>query len=228
MLVPVEPPPSRWDLPEANLVDDDFVGAGADLHAGTLLQAYRKGLFPMPIPEAVGPMPDDQLPIGWWSPDPRGVLPLDGLIVSKSLRRACRDYEIRVDTAFREVIAACADPSRPHGWINDSITDAYVNLFDLGWAHSVEAWHDGQLVGGLYGIAINGLFAGESMFHRRRDASKVALVGLVDMLNSRGFTLLDVQWKTEHLASLGVVDVPRLQYKELLKAALLAESRPFV
>lgn len=212
--MPVEPPPSAWGFPPAGTADDDgVVGVGADLEPGTLLAAYRQGLFPMPLGR--------RGPIAWWSPDPRGVLPLDGLRVSRSLRRSCGRYEIRVDTRFVEVVRACADPRRPHGWIDRRIEDAYRRLHELGWAHSVEAWTpDGELAGGLYGVAIGGLFAGESMFHRRTDASKVALVGLVERLREGGATLLDVQWRTPHLASLGVVDLPRHRYLELLAEAV--------
>ena len=147
--------------------------------------------------------------MAWWSPDPRGVLPLDGSAASRSLRRSTRRYEVRVDTAFADVVDACADPGRPGGWITDDIRAAYVSLHELGWAHSVEAWDDDGLAGGLYGVAIGGLFAGESMFHRRTDASKVALVGLVELLTADGDArrLLDVQWATTHLASLGAVEV---------------------
>jgi leucyl/phenylalanyl-tRNA--protein transferase len=128
---------------------------------------------------------------------------------------------VRIDTAFDAVIDACADPGRQHGWIDDRITEAYQRLHRLGWAHSVEAWTpEGELAGGLYGVAIGGLFAGESMFHRRTDASKVALVHLVELLAAGGSTLLDVQWTTDHLRSLGAVDVPRAEYLERLEAAL--------
>ncbi|MBV9663051.1 MAG: leucyl/phenylalanyl-tRNA--protein transferase, partial [Actinobacteria bacterium] len=200
-------------MPPADVADSDgIVGTGADLEPGTLLAAYRAGMFPMPIGSVMG----------WWSPDPRAVLPLDGLRVSRSLRRSCSRYEIRFDTAFARVVEACADPARPHGWITDDILAAYTRLHELGWAHSVEAWSvdDGELAGGLYGVHINGLFAGESMFHRRTDASKVALVALVDRLRAIGAVLLDVQWRTSHLESLGAVDVPRSRYLELLAAAL--------
>ena len=191
-----------------------MVGMGADLAPATLLSAYRHGLFPMPG----GP----GLPMLWWSPDPRGVLSLDGLKVSRSLRSAVRRMEIRVDTAFNEVIRACADPARDSGWIDGQIIEAYTCLHELGWAHSVETWQDGRLVGGLYGVAIGGLFAGESMFHRVSDASKVALVGLVDLLRDEHAErrLLDVQWATPHLASLGVVEIPRAVYLRRLRAAL--------
>jgi leucyl/phenylalanyl-tRNA--protein transferase len=158
----------------------------------------------------------------WFCPVRRGVLPLDGLVVSKSLRRSCRDFEIRVDSAFREVVDACADPTRPQGWIDSDIRAAYLRLHELGWAHSVEAWRAGRLVGGLYGVAVGGLFAGESMFHRERDASKVALVALVEGLRETypAERLLDVQWSTPHLASLGVVELSRVAYLRRLSRAL--------
>jgi leucyl/phenylalanyl-tRNA--protein transferase len=189
--------------------DSDLVGVGADLEPGTILAAYRRGLFPMPV--------DGRL--GWWSPDPRGVLPVDGLRVSRSLRRSCRRFDVRVDTAFGNVIAACAEPDRRGGWITSKIVEAYVSLHRLGWAHSVESWTaEGRLAGGLYGIAIGGLFAGESMFHRESDASKVALVALVDLLGPGA--LLDVQWQTPHLASLGVTEMPRAEYLDRVAGAL--------
>ena len=199
--------------------DAGVVGVGADLEPGTLLAAYRSGLFPMPVGR--GPR------IAWWSPDPRGLLPLDGLRISRSLRQACRRYEVRVDTAFDAVIRRCADPSRDGGWISADIMSAYSVLHDLGWAHSVETWAGDELVGGLYGVSIGGLFAGESMFHDATDASKVALVGLVDRLTAGGATLLDVQWTTPHLTSLGAVDVPRPLYLELLAAAVALDVDPF-
>ncbi|WP_308217413.1 leucyl/phenylalanyl-tRNA--protein transferase [Nocardioides sp. cx-173] len=214
---PVEPPPTRWVFGDPGRFDpdDDLVGIGADLEPGTLLAAYRRGMFPMPVDDRGGPM-------YWFSPVERGVLPLDGLVVSRSLRRAVRDFEIRVDTALPEVIDACADPRRPSGWIDRDIRSAYLRLQDLGWVHSVEAWRDGVLEGGLYGVAIGGLFAGESMFHRARDASKVALVGLVDLLRDEHADdrLIDTQWVTPHLASLGVRAMPREEYLARLPALL--------
>jgi leucyl/phenylalanyl-tRNA--protein transferase len=208
-----EPAPSRWAFPSPReAVDGEIVGIGADLEPGTLLGAYRTGLFPMRL-RARGPL-------AWWSPDPRGVIPLDGMHVSRSLRRACRHFEIRVDAAFEAVMRACADPRRPHGWIDGEFVTAYVALHHLGWVHSVEAWRDDQLAGGLYGVAIGGLFAAESKFHRERDASKAALVGLVDLMRAGGATLLDVQWTTPHLESLGAVDVPRDEYLRRLVAAI--------
>jgi leucyl/phenylalanyl-tRNA--protein transferase len=212
--VPIEPPATHWRLPDAGEADElGVVGVGADLEPGTLLGAYRKGLFPMPIGRD-GPM-------GWWSPDPRGILPLDGLRVSRSLRRSRQRYELRVDTAFGEVIEACGSPARSGGWITTEIRSAYEGLHRLGWAHSVEAWDGDGLAGGLYGVATGGLFAGESMFQRRTDASKVALVGLIDLLRDGvGGRLLDVQWQTDHLASLGAVEVPRDHYLGLLARAV--------
>ena len=213
--MPIEPPAVPWifprpvELAEGGL--EDLVAVGADLEPGTLLSAYRAGLFPMPA----GPGE-----MYWWSPDPRAVLPLDELIVSRSLRRSSRDFEVRVDTAFAEVIAACADPRRPQGWIDGGIEAAYTALHELGWAHSVETWRDGVLVGGLYGVAIGGLFAGESMFHRATDASKVALMGLVELLSDGQPRVLDVQWRTDHLATLGVVEVPRDEYLAALPTLL--------
>jgi leucyl/phenylalanyl-tRNA--protein transferase len=217
-MAPIEPPPSRWTFPAS--VDaiaraagaQEIAGVGADLDAGTLLAAYRHGLFPMPVQRGV---------IGWWSPDPRGVLPLEGLRVSRSLRTSCRRFEVRVDSAFKTVIDACADRRRRGAWISHDIKKAYLRLHQLGWVHSVETWSpDGRLVGGLYGVSIGGLFAGESMFHRETDASKVALVALVDLLREEGASLLDVQWLTPHLSSLGAVAVSRWRYHELLGPAL--------
>jgi len=190
-------------------------GIGADLEPGTLLAAYRAGLFPMRV--------EERGPLGWWSPDPRGVLPLDGLNVSRSLRRAIRRFTVTVDTAFERVIRACATAPRPGDWIDATFVSAYSRLHELGWAHSVEVWSGppgDDLVGGLYGVAVGGLFAGESMFHRVSDASKVALMVLVERMRSGGGVLLDVQWATEHLASLGAVTISRQEYGKRLAAAI--------
>lgn len=219
--MPVEPPPSEWRFPEPAAADHHgVVGVGAHLEPATLLDAYRNGLFPMPVQR--------DGPIAWWSPDPRGVLPLDDLRISRSLRASCRRFEIRVDTAFSDVVAACADRRRPGGWITGTIASAYRRLHELGWAHSVEAWDGHGLAGGLYGVAIGGLFAGESMFHRRRDASKVALVALRDLLveDAAPHRLLDVQWRTAHLASLGAVEIPRTEYLRRLERALALPLPP--
>lgn len=219
-----EPPPTRWRFPadveeiEAAAAGGEVAGLGADLEPGTLLAAYRAGLFPMPA---------NRTTMAWWSPDPRGVIPLDSLRVSRSLQKSCARYEIRVDTSFEEVIDACADRRRRGAWITREVKAAYRQLHDLGWVHSVEAWDAGGLAGGLYGVAVGGLFAGESMFHRRTDASKVALVGLVELLVAGGAVLLDVQWVTEHLASLGAVAISRVCYHHRLERAL-AQPQPGV
>ena len=224
--MPIDPGPCRWELPDPGTADEHgVVGVGADLEPSTLLAAYRHGLFPMPVHGGAT--------LAWWSPDPRGVLPLDGLRVTRSLRQSRRRYEVRTDTAFREVMVRCADPGRDGGWITPAFIDAYTRLHELGWAHSVETWSVGdgaggdELVGGLYGVAIGGLFAGESMFHVARDASKVALVALVERLRAGGATLLDVQWTTDHLASLGAVDVPRADYLRLAAAATALDVDPW-
>jgi leucyl/phenylalanyl-tRNA--protein transferase len=211
----VEPPPNVWEFPDISGVPEDLIGVGADLEPGTLLDAYRKGCFPMP-----GSGPDGALE--WWSPQRRGVLPLRSLKVTRSLKQSAKRMEIRVNSAFEAVVEGCADPSREGGWINDDFKRAYLELHRLGWAHSVETWQDGELVGGLYGVAIGGLFAGESMFRRVRDASKVALVGLVELMVDEYVDgrLIDVQWRTDHLASLGVVEVNRPLYQVLLSRAL--------
>lgn len=208
----IEPPPTPWVFPDPTEVDDDAIAIGADLEPGTILAAYRQGLFPMPV-EGAG--------VAWWSPVRRGVLPLGRVRVSRSLRKSARRFEVTVDKAFDEVVAGCASPDRPGGWIDPDIVAAYLRLHDLGWAHSLEVWSGGRLAGGLYGMAIGGLFAGESMFHRERDASKVALMSLVELL-SDGVEgrLLDVQWQTPHLASLGVIEVSRDRYLRLLRQAL--------
>jgi leucyl/phenylalanyl-tRNA--protein transferase len=208
---PREPPPTRWRFPTPDAADDDgLLAVGADLEPGTLIAAYRQGSFPMPVHGR----------LAWWSPDPRGILPLQGFHASRSLRRARRRFEVRLDSAFEQVVRACADPARPHRWIDEQIVVAYCELHRLGFAHSIEAWVDDELAGGLYGVRIGGLFAGESMFHHRTDASKVAVWATVDWLRETGASLFDVQWTSPHLYSLGAVDVPRARYLELLRLAL--------
>jgi leucyl/phenylalanyl-tRNA---protein transferase len=203
-------PPALWR-------EDDLIGISRDFDADLALTAYASGVFPMPAPGGL---------MGWYSPLRRGVLPLDGLRVSRSLRKMLGRYEIRTDTAFDAVLAGCADRRRPNGWIDNRIRRVYRQLHRRGIVHSVEAWTAaGELAGGLYGVSVGGLFAGESMFHRPdigRDASKVALVALVERLRSAGTPdrLLDVQWVTPHLASLGVVEISRAEYLDRLAAAL--------
>ena len=192
---------------------------GGDLSPGTLLAAYRAGLFPMPVGR--------RHRLGWWSPDPRAVLPVDGMHVSRSLRRSMRGFTLTVDRAFESVMRGCADPRRPHGWITDDFVRAYVRLFELGWAHSVEVWRDDDLVGGVYGVSIGAFFAGESMFHRATDASKASLVGLTQLLGPVPGALLDVQWLTPHLASIGCVELPRSEYLQRLRVATALPVDPF-
>lgn len=214
-VAPVSVGDSRWGFPPPGAwSSDDLVAAGADLDPATLVLAYRSGLFPMGIGRG-------NKQIGWWSPALRGILPLDGLRVTRSMRQSERRYRVAVDTRFGEVIRACASPSREGVWITRNFIEAYEELHSLGWAHSVETYDsEGHLVGGLYGVRIGRFFAGESMFHIQRDASKVALMHLVATMKQAGMTLLDVQWSTPHLASLGVVEVPRAEYLGLLAAAV--------
>jgi leucyl/phenylalanyl-tRNA--protein transferase len=217
--MPIEPPASPWRFPlDADADEHGLVGIGADDEPGTILAAYRSAMFPMPI-EAEGEL-------AWWSPDPRGVLELDDLHVSRSLQRSMRRFEFRVDTAFDAVVAGCADPSRPHGWIDERIRRAYRQLHDLGWAHSIETWLDDELVGGLYGLGIGGLFAAESKFHRATDASKAAVVALVHGIDDGLPRLIDVQWRTDHLATLGVSAIDRSTYRDRLPTILSTPDAP--
>lgn len=179
-----------------------------------LLAAYAIGYFPMAVETG---------DIGWFSPNPRGVLPLDAFHAPRRLQRVIRQgrFEIRIDTAFRQVIEACA--ARDEGsWIDAVILESYVELHRAGPAHSIEAWRGDRLAGGLYGVSLGGAFFGESMFHREHDASKVALVALVERLRARGYDLLDVQWVTPHLASFGAVEISRRAYLRRLRQALQA------
>lgn len=205
--------PRRWP-------QSDLIGMSEEFTPELAVAGYRAGVFPMPQHGFRG-----RELMGWYSPLDRGILPLDGLRVSRSLRKMIKRYTITVDTAFDEVIRRCGDPSRPGGWIDDRILDVYTTLHELGVVHSVEArTQDGRLAGGLYGVSIGGLFAGESMFHDPvigRDASKAALVALVDILRADGQDrLLDVQWQTPHLASLGVIEIDRGDYLRRLDRAL--------
>ena len=212
--MPIEPAPCPWLLPDPARAEPglDVVGVGADLEPGTVLAAYRAGLFPMGL--------DDGL-LGWWSPDPRGILPLDAMRVTRSLRQSAKRFTTTIDRAFDDVMRACAERPEGERWITEEFRRTYGELHRLGWAHSVEVWSAGELVGGLYGIEVGGLFAGESMFHRARDASKVALLELVQIMRAAGGErLLDVQWVTDHLATLGCVEVSRGEYLRRLRTAL--------
>lgn len=198
---------------------DGLVAVGGDLSVERLLLAYRSGIFPWPI------FADDLMT--WFSPDPRAVLELDELHISRSLAKRIRrgDLEVRFDTAFDAVIEGCAEaaPGRPSTWITREIAAAYRRLYVAGHAHSVETWSGDELVGGLYGVALNGLFAGESMFSRVSDASKIALVGLVERLRERDFLLLDIQQATRHLMSMGAKEIPRAEYLRRLDEAMMAD-----
>lgn len=186
-----------------------------------LLDCYRRGVFPMADSR-------DDPRLFLIEPDIRGVIPLDGFHLSRSLRKTVRKdvFEVRVDTAFTTVVDACAEPApgRESTWINDSIFNLYASLHRMGHAHSVECWKDGELVGGLYGVSLNGAFFGESMFSRETDASKVALVHLVARLRSGDFTLLDTQFLTAHLSSFGAVEMPRDTFKARLADALSRDA----
>jgi leucyl/phenylalanyl-tRNA--protein transferase len=178
-----------------------------------LVSAYREGIFPMALEDGE---------IGWFSPDPRGIIPLDTFHVPRRLERVVRsdEWTVRVDTRFEEVMRACAERPGEGTWISDEIFESYVALYRQGGAHSVEVWREEVLVGGLYGVHLGGVFFGESMFHRVTNASKVALVALVERLRARGFVLLDTQWTTPHLEQFGAVEIPAKEYLRRLNEAL--------
>jgi leucyl/phenylalanyl-tRNA--protein transferase len=203
-------PPADRASPEG------LVFVGGELSVVRLLDGYRHGIFPWPA------YPGE--PMLWWTPDPRAILPLDGMYVSRRLERRLKSgaFELRANTAFVRVIESCATgPGRERGtWLTPEMIDAYSRLHELGHAHSVEAWRDGRLVGGVYGVAIGGFFSAESMFYRERDASKAALARLVAHLNARGYDLLDVQQWTPHTGRLGVIEIPRREYLHRLAAAV--------
>lgn len=188
-----------------------------DISPADVLYAYQHGVFPMADPEA-----DDA--IVWVCPDPRGILPLDDFHVPSNLQKLVDrgTFTVRTDAAFEEVMAACAD--RPSTWLSDDLQTLFSTLHRWGYAHSVEAYYEGALAGGLYGLALGGAFFGESMFYREDNASKVALVHLVDQLVAGGFVLLDIQWATDHLRQFGAVEIPRLAYERRLHQALLTEA----
>jgi leucyl/phenylalanyl-tRNA--protein transferase len=195
-----------------------LVAVGGDLRPERLLRAYRRGIFPWY---------DEADPICWWSPDPRAIFELDGLRLPRRLRRTIRSgrFQVSVNRDFESIIHGCADRPREGTWLTPAMIAAYTKLHERGHAHSVEVWHAGSLAGGLYGVALGGLFAGESMFTRVRDASKVALAFLVDRLLARGFQLFDIQFLTEHTARLGAIEIPRLEYLRRLREALQSPAR---
>lgn len=219
---PTSLPTSEWDFSQIPLPDtdddSDLVCVGADLRPATLVSAYSNGFFPMHVGGR-------RKELGWFSPDPRGVIPIGGLHVSRSLRKHIGRFRCTVDRAFERVMRECGDERRPHGWIDDDFVDAYTEMHRLSWAHSVEVWQGDRLVGGLYGVRIGRLFAGESMFHRVTDASKAALVATMEALTTHDFLVFDVQWLTPHLQSLGAVDVPRDQYLDTVRRAVEPHRR---
>ena len=212
----MQPPTEcRWYfLPQSEWPDDEVVAIGADLEPDTVLYAYAHGMFPMYVDKK-------SRTLGWWSPLERGVIPLDGFRITRSLRSSAQQFVCTVNVSFVRVMQECATARTEGNWINQEFVNSYTTLHQLGHAHSVEVWNKkGELVGGLYGLRINGLFAGESMFHRETDASKVALMHLVDLMNLDGMHLLDTQWNTDHLASLGCMSVTRADYLALLATAI--------
>ena len=217
---PVEPPSTSIAFPDPSDFDD-VVATGTDFRPGTILAAYRRGIFPWPQPARGG-----RHVVCWCSPDPRTIFPIDKAPTwSRSLTRTLRKhtFDIRIDTAFSEVMHACGE--REEGtWILPELQAGYEELHRLGWAHSLEVWDGPHLVGGIYGIAIGGMFAGESMFHRRTDASKIAFASLVAHLRTRGFTLFDAQVMNDHLASLGCIEVPREEFLSRLSTAAALDT----
>ncbi len=213
-------PPSVWALPDAESADEDgVVGIGADLAPGTLVDAYSRGIFPWP---------HRGMSLPWFSPDPRAVVPLDGVHVSRSLQRRLRTcgWHTTMDVAFDDVVRACAQRRGSDGtWITSEMVHAYGQLHHLGWAHSLEVWDGDRLVGGLYGVQVGAAFTGESMFHRSTDASKVALVDLVARMRAAGGLLFDVQLVTDHLRSLGAIEVSRVTFLQALAQCVDVDVR---
>lgn len=211
---------SRYFPPLSWADEHGLLMLGGKLTPEWLLDAYSRGIFPWPIIAPEGAL------LAWFSPDPRAILKLDRLHVSRRLRRRLRSgaYEVTRDADFAAVVAGCAEPRSGHEgtWITPEMAAAYCELHWLGHAHSVEVWQEGRLVGGVYGVALGGLFAGESMFHRRRDASKIALVHLVEHLRQRGFSLFDIQQWTPHLGRMGAIEIPRAEYVRRLRKAVSA------
>jgi leucyl/phenylalanyl-tRNA--protein transferase len=202
-------------MPDVAASAGELIAVGADLAPATLLAGYRAGVFAMP----------EGALLGWWSPDPRGVLLPGQVHVSRSLRRSLGHFEVSVDARFDDVLRLCADPARPGGWINAEYQRSYRELHALGWAHSIEVWSGDVLAGGLFGVEVGGFFAAESKAHVMTDASKVAVVALADLLADDLPRLIDVQWRTAHLATLGVREVSRAAYLEAVRKALKLPPR---
>jgi leucyl/phenylalanyl-tRNA--protein transferase len=210
--------PQRLQFDPAAADAQGFVAIGGDLRPATLLRAYRNGVFPWY---------DESMPICWWSPDPRAILPLDNLHVSRRLARTLRSgrFQSTMDRDFAGVIRGCAENRGDGTWLVPEMIAAYQRLHELGRAHSIEVWRGDELAGGLYGVAIGGFLSAESMFHRVTDASKVAIVGLVDRLRAGGFELIDIQFLTAHTARLGGIEIPKTEYLRRLTAALNVRGR---
>ena len=211
---PVEPRAARVELPDPRAAEGEVVAVSRTMSPGLVLQAYRKGIFPWPVREQLVP---------WVSPDPRCHFPLEkaGRWPRSVRRDLASGLLVSFDRAFEDVLRACGDQRKEGTWITSDLRKTYLELHRLGWAHSTEVWNaQGQLAGGLYGVAVGALFAGESMFHRDTGASKVAFARTAERLASRGFRLFDVQVRTDHLASLGCEEIARLEYLKKLEPAL--------
>ena len=210
---PIEPPPPRVELPHAERANrEGIVALSRTMNPGLVLQAYRKGIFPWPIMQGVVP---------WASPDPRAVFALREPRWPRHVRRArALGYAVTFDRSFLQVMTACGQARAEGTWITPDVLATYSELHALGWAHSVEVWSGGELVGGLYGLAVGSLFAGESMFHLRTGASKVAFAAVVERLLEREYTVFDVQVMSPHLATLGCAEIPRSEYLRLVEEAV--------
>jgi leucyl/phenylalanyl-tRNA--protein transferase len=222
--MPTEPPETEIRFPDPRDMPSDVVAVGVDFRAGTLLSAYRAGIFPWP---------QSSRRVGWFSPDPRAIFPIEHEPHwSRSLRRTLRSekFSVTLDEAFVDVVEACGSERSEGTWIVPQLIEGYTRLHKLGWAHSVEVWavENGEriLVGGIYGLAIGRFFSGESMFHRRTDASKVAFASLVGKLRAAKYELFDVQVQNPHLESLGVIEIPRDEYLDRLARALASDAEP--
>ncbi|MFH1994858.1 MAG: leucyl/phenylalanyl-tRNA--protein transferase [Nitrospinota bacterium] len=220
-MAPPDSPPLFFP-PVETASEEGLLDIGGDLSTERLLLAYRSGIYPC---YGVGE------PILWWSPNPRGIIPLNDPHIGKTLRKVLNraKYEIKINSAFEETIEACSrkEWGDDRRWITDEMIDAYINLHRLGHAHSVETWFEGELVGGLYGVAIGGLFAGESMFSKMDNSSKVAMVALVERMNRLGYTLLDCQMVTEVTGQMGAIEITRKEYMGRLNRAMEIEPLPF-
>ena len=222
MREPVEPPATEIRFPSPRRARRDVLAVGTDFRAGTLLAAYRQGIFPWPQ----GTGRESEI-VAWFSPDPRTLLPLDRIHWSRSLRRTLRHnpWTITVDAACPGVMLACGAERDEGTWITPEVVAGYTQLHELGWAHSLEVWEERELVGGIYGVAIGASFAAESMFHRRTDASKVAFATLAENLRDAGYAIFDAQVMNPHLESLGCVEVPRGEYLDRLARAVVAAPK---